>query len=318
MNDSSLHTTTGKWRLGIYLALTAVVVWGFLPIALSRMLVKMDPVTITWYRFLVAGIVFGLVSAKRGGFLPLARGGRAVFLLLAVASVCLTANYLLYIFSLRYVPPSTAQVLIQLAPMFLLLGSFVAFHERFGHIQWTGLAMLLVGLALFFDEDILQLFSGGGPVLTGTLLLLGAAAVWGCYALAQKQLLATLSSTTVMAVVCLAAAAMLSPLAAPSSAIGLAGAELALLGFLAANTLIAYGSFAESLQHLEASRVGMVMTLTPVITIAAVTVGARALPSLFRLELLSPLSLLGAALVVSGSMLGAAGRRQNRRRTRRS
>jgi drug/metabolite transporter (DMT)-like permease len=47
------------------------------------------------------------------------------------------------------------------------------------------------------------------------------------------------------------------------------------------------------------------------VTIAAVTLGAGALPSLIRAERIDALSLIGAALVVAGSMLGALGRKAN-------
>jgi len=87
------------------------------------------------------------------------------------------------------------------------------------------------------------------------------------------------------------------------SALGaLNGRQWALLVFAGANTLVAYGAFAEALNHVEASRVSAVLTLTPLVTVSVVHL--LPLPGVV-VEPLSWLSLAGALLVVLGSM-GAA------------
>ena len=113
-------------------------------------------------------------------------------------------------------------------------------------------------------------------------------------------------------VIYLASAVALLPFARPAQVTALDVPGLGLLVFLALNTLAAYGCFSEALQHLEASRVSLVLALTPLVTRAAVTMGSRALPSLIRHEQLGTVSLLGAALVVGGSILGALGRASDR------
>lgn len=303
-----LHTTSGRWRLGLALSLGAVLMWGLLPIALSGLLEYMDPVTITWYRFAAAGVILAFPVARSRGLAPIARDRRRSLLLLAIAIGGLFGNYLLYAFSLKFVPPSTAQVVIQLAPMCLLLGSLVVFRERLAAVQKLGLSLLIVGLVLFFDRELPGLITGESPQFVGLALLLGAAVTWGTYALAQKQLLRTLSSTSIMMVIYLACSALLLPMARPALAASLDATGLWLLAFLAFNTLAAYGCFSEALEHLEASRVSVVLALTPVVTIAAVTLGAGVAPQVIKHEALSTVSLLGAALVVAGSMLGALGR----------
>jgi len=110
-----------------------------------------------------------------------------------------------------------------------------------------------------------------------------------------------------MVVIYLASSVVLLPIARPAAAARLDGIGIGLLVFLAFNTLAAYGCFAEALQHLEASRVSVVLSLTPLVTIFAVTVGARVLPHIIVAESLDAVSLGGAALVVTGSMLAALG-----------
>ena len=60
------------------------------------------------------------------------------------------------------------------------------------------------------------------------------------------------------------------PLSDFSGLPGLTGWQWALLLFCGANTLIAYGCFAEALEHWEASRVSATVTLAPLITVGMV------------------------------------------------
>ncbi len=304
-----LHTTSGRWKLGVSLTLLAVAMWGLLPIALAGLLRQMDALTIAWYRLLTAGLVLAVPVARARGLRSLRTAGKDVFVLLAVAGLSLAANYALYVMCLRYVSPSTAQVVIQLAPMFMLLGGLIVFRETFGAVQRVGLALLVLGLFLFFNEDIPAVFSGRSSMTAGLLLLLGASVTWASYALAQKQLLRTLRSSSIMLVIYVTGAVVLAPFARPAAVTGLDATGVALLVFLALNTLVAYGGFSEALEHLEASRVSVIISLGPVVTIAAVALGARVWPSVVMPERLGTLSLAGACLVVVGSMLGAVGRR---------
>jgi len=313
-NGGGLHTTSGRWQLGLALSLGAVAIWGLLPIALSGLLKQMDPVTITWYRFVVAGLVLLIPVARARGLAALApgvAGARRTLALLSVASVALVANYILYVLSLRFLTSSGAQVLIQLAPTFLLVGGLIVFRERLSRVQLLGIGVLAVGFAMFFHNDLPGLVSGSGDgrFLAGALLIVAAAITWAAYALAQKQLLSVMSSPSIMVVIYVVSSVLLLPLARPAAALTLDSLGVGLLVFLAFNTLAAYGCFAEALEHLEASRVSIVLSLTPIVTIAAVTIGARVVPMLVDSESLDATSLLGAGLVVAGSMLGALGRR---------
>jgi drug/metabolite transporter (DMT)-like permease len=51
-----MHSSSGRWKLGLALALTTALCWGLLPIALKIVLAGMDAWTITWYRFAASGI----------------------------------------------------------------------------------------------------------------------------------------------------------------------------------------------------------------------------------------------------------------------
>ena len=76
--------------------------------------------------------------------------------------------------------------------------------------------------------------------------------------------------------------------------------------FCGLNTLIAYGSFAEAMVHIEASKVSTVLALTPLITVVVVQVFPN---SGISVEPMTALSISGAILVVVGSMATALNRR---------
>ncbi len=61
---------TGRWRLGLSLALITSLLWGVMPIALKILLEGMDVYTISWYRFALSAVVVGVMLAATGQLPP--------------------------------------------------------------------------------------------------------------------------------------------------------------------------------------------------------------------------------------------------------
>ncbi|WP_275630433.1 DMT family transporter [Pseudomonas sp. 273] len=300
-----MHVSSGRWQFGLFLSLVTAVLWGILPIKLKEVLKVMDPVTVTWFRLVAAGGVLFVWLAVRGQlprFRPLGRRGGGLVLL---AVLGLTGNYVFYLVGLRLLTPGTTQLVIQIAPILLLLGSLFVFKESFSLGQGLGLLVLLGGFALFFNQRLGELFGSLGDYTLGVLVVVFAAFVWTFYGLAQKQLLTQWNSLQVMMVIYLGCALLLSPWAQPQQVLLLNGVQAWLLLACCLNTLVAYGAFAEALAHWEASRVSATLALTPLVTIAAVAVAASLWPGHLQPESLNGLAYLGALLVVSGSALTA-------------
>jgi drug/metabolite transporter (DMT)-like permease len=296
-----MHKVTGRWKLGLALALVTALAWGVLPIALKLTLQGMDAYTITWYRFAVSGVVLAVIMAGTRQ-LPSLRGiGRHVWLVLAIAIGGLLGNYVLYLLALDHTSPAIAQVVIQLGPMFFLLGGLLLFKERFAPLQWAGLAALLLGLGLFFNRRLPELVDFSQTTGLGVALMVGAAAVWAAYALAQKQLLKRFGSQQILLLVYLGAIVLLLPFTELGSVRALEPLQAWMLAFSCVNTLVAYGAFAEALEHWEISRVSAVLAITPLITLGSVWLFDRLAPGLLPPEGLNSLSIVGALLVVAGS-----------------
>jgi drug/metabolite transporter (DMT)-like permease len=291
-----------NWRLGLALSLTTAVLWGILPIALKFLLAGMDAVTIVWWRFAASVAGLGAFLAWRGSLPRPAGAGRAALGLLALATFTLIGNYVLYLVGLDHVTPSVTQVVIQLAPLMLLVGGVVVFHERFARTQWVGFVILVAGLLLFFNERLPLLLRPTEGLGLGVALTVAASVSWAAYGLAQKKLLAHFSAQQVLWMIYVGAVVLLLPASAPAEIRGLDALQLGMLAFCCANTLAGYGSFVEALYHWEVSRVSAVIATAPLFTIAGMWVVERLGLGLVAAERLNSLSIAGALMVVGGSM----------------
>ena len=292
-------------KLGLALTLTTAVCWGILPIALKLALQGMDPATITWYRFTVAALLLGIILAVTGSLPNLKSLSRSIWLLLLLAIIGLAGNYVLYLTALSYTTPSVAQIVIQLAPVLLLLGGLIVFREKFSTRQWAGFTLLMVGLALFFNRRLPEALSLSTDTGFGVALLVLAAIVWAVYGLTQKQLTKHLRPQQILWLVYLGAVLVLLPVASVGQVRDLDALQFWMLIFCCLNTLIAYGTFAEALKHWEMSRVGAVLASAPLFTLACVWFIERFIPGLLEPEGLNALNMFGALLVVAGSAVCA-------------
>ncbi|UXZ44348.1 DMT family transporter [Pseudomonas soli] len=302
-----MHISSGRWVQGLLLALLTAFLWGILPIKLKQVLQVMDPVTVTWYRLSVSGgLLFAWLAANRRlpSFSGLGVKGKG---LVAVAVAGLVGNYVLYLVGLNLLSPGTAQLVVQLGPVLLLVASVFVFKERFSLGQGLGLLVLLLGFSLFFNQRLEELLTSLGTYTTGVLTIILATSIWVFYALSQKQLLTVWNSQQVMMVIYVCCALLLTPWVHPLEALQLSPLQGWLLLACCLNTLVAYGAFAEALAHWEASRVSATLALTPLVTFVAVALAAWLWPDYVHAEQINGLGYVGAVTVVLGSALVALG-----------
>lgn len=301
----ALHQVSGRWRLGLTLALTTAAFWATLPIALKVALEQIDPYTLTWARFAFAALVMLLWLAGRRQLGQFSALGGKRWLMLGIAGLMLIGNYVGYLLGLKYTTPANAQLLIQAAPLLMGLGGLIVFGERYSAGQWAGLAAIVTGLVLFFSDQSGRALPAGGDYLLGAALIGAAALVWAAYALLQKQLLLNLSSPAILGFIYVVAAVVLWPLAHPETLLALDRRHLIALVYCALNTLGAYGAFAEALAHWEASRVSVVLALTPLLCVGAVSAAHALHPDLIASEHIGVLGWFGALAVVAGSAMSS-------------
>jgi len=299
-----MHQSSGRVGLGFSLALLTAVLWGLLPIALKWLLSSMSAATITWIRFLVAAVLVGVVLYSRRQ-LPSLRGlSKKVKVLLLITAAGLLLNYILYLNALSLLKAETAQMLVQLAPFLMMLGAVSLFKERLLLWQKIGAWLLVFGLLLFFNDRLALLLTQFDSEGVGVLLVIVAAVAWACYALAQKQLLMSFSSQQIMWLIYMAGALCFLPATELTPVLELSAWQWGIVAFCCLNTIVAYGAFAEALQHWQAANVSAVLAITPLLTIGFAQLLAYFYPQ-FPVESLNAVAWVGALLVVVGSMLTA-------------
>ena len=291
---------------GFLFALLAAAMWGALPIGLQQVLKVMDPQTIVWYRFAIAGLGLLLILAGKRTLPDLKRLHRRYVLLILLGIFGLSVNFVLFNIALQYIPPTTSQVLSPLSSFVMLLVGVFVFKEKMGMHQKIGLGVLIIGLILFFNDHFAD-FMQFNLYFKGVLIAFIASTIWVAYGIAQKILLLKFSSQQILLLIYLGCASIFLPFSSPKQLFELNGLQLGCLLFCCANTLIAYGSYAEALNRWEVSKVSAMMTQISIFTIIFSEVLTHVAPAIFSDQQLNSLSYFGAVLVVSGSLLSAIG-----------
>lgn len=298
---------TRHWY-GFFLSLLTAVMWGVLPVVFELLLDSMDVVTLTWVRFCFSACVVWIFLLRRNQVPAVVKFPMSINLVLLLAVVALLGNFILYLMGLELLDPESTQVLIQLAPFILMLGSVIFFDETFSKGQCAGAAVLVLGLGLFFNERLPLLWQGTSTYTLGITCMLLASLSWGIYGLLQKKLLASMNSVQLTLLIYAGGVVALALFISPSVLGQLDAIEWWALLFCCVNMVVGYGAFTEALRAWQAARVSAVIALAPIFTILSMSAAVAFWPALFKSSELNGWSYVGAVLVVGGSMLAALGK----------
>ena len=310
MGKHNAHLS-GRWQLGFFLAGAAMLFWATLPVALKVGLEVLDPWTLTWFRFALAALLTWVYLLFSGKQRELSRLDGAGWGFLLLAGVMLVANYVGYLVSLYMTTPGNAQVLIQMAPLLMVVGGVLIYKERMSKLQITGFVAIIIGLVVFYHDQWQSLASV--RYRAGVWVMVAAATAWAVYALIQKKLLGKLSPQTMLGFIYLLATVLLWPFSHPGDLLDLSFGQWVAVLYAGLNTVGAYGAFSESLQHWEASRTGMVIALSPVVAIFFINILAGLFPGLVEREHLQWLGWFGVVLIVFGSMTASLAQSDRRK-----
>ncbi len=263
----------------------------------------MDAWSLTWLRFIFAAIFTAILLVSRRRLHQFKSLSTADWLWLLLAAIMLVANYLLFLYGLEMTSPANAQVFIQMAPLLMTLGGVMLFKETFSRRQLLGALSILLGMALFFNDQLKQIISS--DFTTGFWVMFAAAATWAIYALIQKRLASKLSSQAILLFIYVFASFVLLFGIETQGWEQINSTQWWAIAYACVNTVGAYSAFAEALNHWQASRVGMVLAMTPVFTLFFINAFASLFPELLNPEHIQTWGLVGVALIVSGSMLAS-------------
>ena len=285
---------------GVLLATVTAVTWGTVPIAGKIALPGMSAAVLSSLRLLLAAGFMALLLWRRTGRAPpaLPRGA-------PLAALALAGNYVGYMWGVERAGAGTSQVLIQTAPLFLVVLSVVFLGESMKLRQALGAAVAFAGVGLVSWRETATVPGSA----TGVLFLLAAAFVWAIYAAIHKRLGREHGSGGTIMWISLFAGLFLVPVAGFEEWRTPDGVQLAAIGYLCVNTIVAYWCFAEALRHIDASLAAVICTVGPVVTFLLLGVTNSCDQQRVPHEPLTVPKLLGAAMVVSGVAAAVATRR---------
>ncbi|SMD38939.1 Permease of the drug/metabolite transporter (DMT) superfamily [Reichenbachiella faecimaris] len=297
MSDSSNNQKRGL----IFACLTALL-WGFLAIALKVAVTQIDPITVSWFRFSFASIIiFGFIKMKK----PEEFSTLKKFPWLAlVAATGLSLNYIGYITGIQLTGPNNAQIIIQSAPLLLGIIGIVFFKEKITKRQLVGIVVALIGFYFFYLNQLDHTSASGKSMYnSGSFYVLLAALCWVVYAVCQKVLVRSYPVRAINFILFLFSAFALAPLVDYQSIFQMSIGMWCLMLFLGLNTLLAYSFLGEAFKYADANKVGIIITLNPLITIFVMTALAYLEVGWIAADVLSIPGFISAFAVLTGAIL---------------
>jgi drug/metabolite transporter (DMT)-like permease len=149
-----------------------------------------DAVTLINFRMLFSLPIFAAIAfwqSRQGP--PLSSGDKWRLTLLGLIGYYLSS--FLDFMGLQYITAGLERLILFLTPTFVLLISATFQGRRVGRSEWAALVVSYLGIVLVFLHD---LKFGGGNVLLGSALVLGAAISYALYLIQSGQLVTRLGS----------------------------------------------------------------------------------------------------------------------------
>jgi drug/metabolite transporter (DMT)-like permease len=286
---------------GVLYAIITAILWGVLAIVLKVSLKGLTPVDITWFRFFLAFVSLASYYIIRKPYYL--RILKKPPLLLIIATICLAVNYYGFIEGVNLTTPSVAQVFIQIGPVLLAVSGFMFFNEKVNWRQITGLFLVLLGLFIFYREQIHTIVIGKGTWQTGVIWVIIAALTWAVYSVLLKMLVLKHPPMQLNLVIFGLPVLLYLPFIHFSHFAGIGLSGWLILLFLGFNTLFAYGLLALAIQYIEANKISVILVLNPLLTFGIMAILGKVGVSWINPEHYTFVTISGALIVLTGAIL---------------
>lgn len=279
------ESTTGTLLvLGAAAGFGTIGIFGELAAAIALELPTLLPV-----RFAIATLGVLALAHARGWPVPRTRGDLLTTFALGIVYTGMT---LFFFVSLRYLTAGLATIVLYTYPAIVFALAVAFLGESVSAVKLVALVGVLAGVALIVDANA----AGADPVGVG--LAVGAAGCYALYTAGSRKLVADIRPRSLMLGVLIGTTVSMFGYGLLSGRLGLpTGADEwgLVLGLTAIGTVAPLLLFYEGVARLEASRVGVISTAEPLVT---VTLGAVLLG-----EPVTPTLVAGGLLVLGGVLL---------------
>jgi drug/metabolite transporter (DMT)-like permease len=289
---------TAKRRIALLALVAAMVVWGTTFVVTKAAVQQFPPFTLAFLRFAIATAV--LVPFLRRGALAALRGSVSIGRLTFLAFTGIAVFTVTFNFALIYGSAAQGALLYATIPAVVGVCAVLFLKERLSRRRILGITLSVAGAALIVATGEARADDAPAPLL-GAALMLSTVLLWGAYTVAAKPIAAADQTAVTFAMSAVGALLLL-----PTSALELAAMPWPVTsadGWLGVVYLAvfasagAYALFNFALRELDASTVGALTNIDPIVGLATAFVVLG--------ETLLPVQALGAAVVIAGMWLAS-------------
>lgn len=278
-----------------YLGLTTtMILWGFVPVFLKKLLSVLTPTELSFSRFLLSGAVLLLwvLLRQRQALIRILQQDLKLLLLCTLfgplaAMVCFN-------FGILHVTIGTASMFAAIEPLFTYILAVIIGQEAWKANRLLSIILTLIGIALvIFSRE-----SFGMLYWVSLLLVLLSPTIWAVNNIISKDIVKRHSPAAMVAASFVISSLCLVPTLSETYIQTFLHLDLHLwlaLLYCIASTIFGFSIWYWSLQHLPPSTVAISMYLIPVISVAAGRV--------FLNEPISLMKVAGIAIVMLGLYL---------------
>ncbi len=263
---SSRTTVLRTERLAILALLVGAVATAFAPILVR--LSELGPSPTAFYRFLLAMPLYWVLALTVPGGGPRVRrekpGGSTVYLLMAMAGVFFAGDMSAWHYSIVMTTVANATLLLNVTPVFVVLGGWLLFRTRVTGTFMVGLTTAMAGVAVLSGASLAL----SRTHVLGDLLGVVTAMFYAAYQLTVERLRRRFSTITIMlyAMPVSAMVTLMVALVSGESMAVMTPAGWAVLVALAAGPqVLGQSLIAWALAHLPSSFVSVSLLVQPIV-----------------------------------------------------
>lgn len=273
--------------------------WGSSFLLIKIGLEDFSPASVAWLRIVFGALALAVLPAARAPLRHRGDWGQVALL----GMVWMAVPFVFFTVAQQHIPSALAGMINGSAPLFTAAFAVVFFGGALSTRLVVGLAVGFVGVVVIGVPNV-----QGAASLTGILLILGAAVLYGVAFNLSGRLQRRNGALSVIWRAQLVALVAVAPFGAPglADATPTAGGVLAMVALGALGTGVAFALFTVLVGSVGAPRASVTTYLMPVI---ALGLGAG-----LAGESVAPLSVVGIALVLAGAYVATSGRRAARPR----
>ncbi len=288
-------------RKGLLAISVTTTLWGILSIQLKVVSHFIDAYSLVWVRFLIAVLCVlpYYVLRERSKLLLFVRPPKVLWL----AGLFMMLNYFGYMRGVELTTPSNATVLGQSGCVMLVLLGFVFLKEKISWQQLIGMIVCAFGFALFFEDQASGMWLNPNIYTQGALWIFIGSFAWALLALISKILVQRYDSQLLNAFMYCCGIMLFIPFVDFSVFARLTPVQCLLVFTLGLNTLFSYGGLVYALKHLNASTVGTITTLSPVICVLLMSLMSYLQIHWVEPEHIRPFGYIGASLTLVGVLI---------------